>query len=262
MMNGVMMVALVQSCVTAHLLLPLSSSDPILARPMLLRGATCRRRCVSPRCGGDEVPGDEAFSLEQLRMVAAKHPDARLGKFDQLRKEGPQHLTSPRQVVEFVMNELSVGNVDQAFMFTCVPVAKRGVHKSSTDWSRRMNWETCKVINGAPSGVACDATKFDSIIRSRFSPLLATSTYRFVGDTSAWQVDRGREKMTAVKNYVVEAKTRSESGRQSEHLLLKFRLVYDWLLYCHLVASCTIVSVSIDKHFPGAEDDGGGSLDI
>jgi len=57
-------------------------------------------------------------------------------------------------------------------------------------------------------------------------------------------------KMTAVKDYVVEVKTSHQ-----EHLLLKFKLVYDWLVYCHLVASVDIMSVdALGKHFPGADD--------
>ena len=56
--------------------------------------------------------------------------------------------------------------------------------------------------------------------------------------------------MTAVKEFVVEMKTSN-----NEHHLVKFKLVYDWLLYCHLVCSCTLVSASTNKHFPGAEDD-------
>lgn len=38
--------------------------------------------------------------------------------------------------------------------------------------------------------------------------------------------------MTAVKEYMVEVKS-----CKGEHLLYKFKLVYDWLLFCHLVAS-------------------------
>ena len=63
--------------------------------------------------------------------------------------------------------------------------------------------------------------------------------------------------MTAVKVYVVEVRTRS-----GEHLLLKFKLVYDWLLYCHMVAGVLITAVSTHKFFPGADDEADLDLDI
>jgi len=59
--------------------------------------------------------------------------------------------------------------------------------------------------------------------------LLETEEFRFVGDASSWQQENGMAKMTAVKDYVVEVKTSHQ-----EHLLLKFKLVYDWLVYCHV----------------------------
>ena len=80
--------------------------------------------------------------------------DVVLGRRDALRELGPHHTTTPKEVVEFVITQLRQGDVDEAFSFTCIPVAKRGCHKSSTDWSRRMAWEKASVIAGAPSGKA------------------------------------------------------------------------------------------------------------
>lgn len=47
-------------------------------------------------------------------------------------------------------------------------------------------------------------------------------------------------------------------------ILLQFKLVYDWLLYCHLVASCTILSGETSRFFPGGgeEEDSSGLMDI
>ena len=67
---------------------------------------------------------------------------------------------------------------------------------------------------------------------SSSQPLLDTESFRFVGDDSAWQQQNGQAKMTAVKDYVVEVKTKDQ-----EHLLLKFKLVYDWLVFCHVRGS-------------------------
>jgi len=73
--------------------------------------------------------------------------------------------------------------------------------------------------------------------------------YRFIGDRTSWQQKNGQQKMTAVKEYVVELKTARE-----EHFLVKMRLVYDWLLYCHLVATVELFAMSSQSAFPGAED--------
>ena len=71
--------------------------------------------------------------------------------------------------------------------------------------------------------------------------------YRFIGDASAWQQPNG-ESATAVKEYVVEVKTVS-----GQHLLVKFKLVYDWLLYCHLIATVGVFALT-SSAFPGADD--------
>ena len=84
---------------------------------------------------------------------------------------------------------------------------------------------------------------------SNYQPLLQTEGYRFVGDASAWQLKNGHEKFTAVKEYLVELKT-----AKGEHLLVSFKLVYDWLLYCHLIATVRILSAMSSKAFPGTEE--------
>merc|ERR1719473_1199861 len=55
-----------------------------------------------------------------------------LGRYEALREYGPHHTTTPKEVVEYVINRLRAGDMDQAFTFTCIPVTKRGCHKSST----------------------------------------------------------------------------------------------------------------------------------
>lgn len=213
-----------------------------------LRGVTVRRARSTLLSASDGEEGEISFGA--LRAEAERRSGTDFGKFHQLKQLGPHHTTTPKQVVEHVITELREGNVSQAFAFTCVPVTKRGTHKTSTDWTQRMAWEKCNVINGAPSGRFVDLPTFESMVKARYSPLLDTEEFRFVGDASPWQQKQGREKMTAVKDYVVEVKTRSQ-----EHLLLKFKLVYDWLVYCHLVASVDIMSIDrLGKHFPGAED--------
>ena len=189
-------------------------------------------RCPAPRC-----VSDDPFSFAALRQEAERRGGESLGKFAAMRHFGPHHTTTPREVVQHIITELQQHNISQAFAFTAVPVLKRGTHKSSTDWSHRMSWEKAKVINDAPSGKACNADDFEAMVRSKYAPLLNVVQYRFVGDDSAWQQKNGHEKMTAVKDYVVEVRT-----RESEHLLLKFKLVYDWLVYCHLVASVRSIS--------------------
>jgi hypothetical protein len=104
------------------------------------------------------------------------------------------------------------------------------------------------VIGGAPSGKALESEDFEAMVRSTYSSMLDTKEYRFIGDSSAWQQKRGHEKMTAVKEYVVETKT-----AKGDHHLLKFKLVYDWLLYCHLIATVQLFVLSSNA-FPGAED--------
>ena len=58
---------------------------------------------------------------------------------------------------------------------------------------------------------------------AHIAPLLDLDVFRFVGDDTPWQDKGGLEKMTDPKDYVVEVKTRS-----GEHLILTFKLVYDW----------------------------------
>ena len=178
---------------------------------------TSRVQCA--RCLLDDNTGHE-ISFSALRAEAERRNGADLGKSLALQKLGPHHTTTPKQVVEHVITQLRAGNVSQAFSFTCVPVTKRGTHKSSTDWSQRMAWEKCTVINGAPSGGFVDLPAFETMVKSRYSALLETNMFRFVGDDSPWQQKHGREPMTAVKEYVVEVMTCRE-----EHLLLKFKLV-------------------------------------
>jgi len=221
-----------------------------------LQHVSARSRCLL-RCSEQADSDDEALpeatgdiSFSALRNEMERRGPADLGKFAAMHQLGPHHTTTPKQVVEHVITELREGNISQAFQFSCVPVTKRGTHKTSTDWSQRMAWEKCNVINGAPSGRFVDLTDFEAMVKSRYAALLDTEQFRFVGDASPWQQKQGHEKMTAVKDYVVEVKTRSK-----EHLLLKFKLVYDWLLFCHLVASVDVMSVDrLGKHFPGSED--------
>lgn len=166
-----------------------------------------------------------------------------------MQANGPHHTTTPREVVEYVVTKLRQGEIDEAFAFTCIPMAKRGCHKSSTDWTRRMAWERARVIGGAPSGTAYERDPFAQMVRKTYAPLLQTDGYRFIGDASSWQQKNGLEKATAVKEYVVELKT-----TKNEHMLVKFKLVYDWLLYCHLIATVDILSAMSSKAFPGSED--------
>ena len=99
------------------------------------------------------------------------------------------------------------------------------------------------------SGKFHEKSSFESAIKSNYQPLLQTEGYRFVGDASAWQLKNGHEKFTAVKEYLVELKT-----AKGEHLLVSFKLVYDWLLYCHLIATVRILSAMSSKAFPGTEE--------
>jgi len=216
---------------------------------------TCTRRAAPIHCNAapDEDASSSDLSISALRAEILKRAESGavqdMGKKEALARIGPHANTSPRDVVEHVVTSCRGGDIHQAFRFTCIPVAKRGTHKSSTDWSMRMRWEKCKLIGDAPSGAACDTAGFEAMMRERYTPLLQTEAFRLVGDGSAWQQKNGHEKMTAPKEYVVEIKT-----KQGEHYLLKITLVYDWLVYCHLVASVALLSASTAKHFPGAED--------
>eukprot|EP00316_Scyphosphaera_apsteinii_P021357 CAMPEP_0119338002 /NCGR_PEP_ID=MMETSP1333-20130426/95157_1 /TAXON_ID=418940 /ORGANISM="Scyphosphaera apsteinii, Strain RCC1455" /LENGTH=172 /DNA_ID=CAMNT_0007349177 /DNA_START=253 /DNA_END=771 /DNA_ORIENTATION=+ len=163
-----------------------------------------------------------------------------------MQQDGPHHTVTPRDVVEFVITETCKGNLSQAFKFTAIPVMKQGCHKSSTDWTQRMSWEKSRVISGVPSGPFNDYAGFESMVRSRYSALLDTEGFRFVGDDSSWQSKNGLEKETAVKEYVVELKTEKEA-----HYLIKFKLVYDWLVFCHLVVSVSVLSADPSRFFPG-----------
>ena len=112
-----------------------------------------------------------------------------------------------------------------------------------------MAWEKARVIGGAPSGKALPADEFAQMLRTTYAPLFQTVSYRFVGDASSWQQKDGLEKPTSVKEYVVELKTSA-----GDHMLVKFKLVYDWLLHCHLIATVGILSAMSSKAFPGSED--------
>jgi len=203
----------------------------------------CRRASV-------RMDGAADFSFSALRREAARRGSgANLGKFDMLRKIGPHDQTSPRQVIEHVIVELQAGNLSQAFTFTSMPPWRQGVHKSTTDWTQRMAWDKSTIIEGTPSGRTVTLSDFEEMVRTRYGSLLQTEQYRFIGDSSPWQMKDGRAKPTAEKEYMVELRMRN-----GEHQIVRFKLVYDWLLYCHLVATCTLQSVTISKHFPGAED--------
>jgi len=192
----------------------------------------------------------DEFSFAALRREAANRgTGVTLGKFDQMRKLGPHHTTSPKEVIEHVVMELQEGNLSAPFTFTSMPPWRQGTHRSSTDWSQRMAWDKATIINGHPSGSTVTFDSFSAMVRERYASLLQTSQYRFVGDASAWQTKQGREMPTDEKEYVVEVQTRN-----GEHCLVKFRLVYDWLLHCHLVSTVALFSATHDKHFPGEEE--------
>ena len=221
----------------------------------LLASSVARFRSKAPPARALHVrcllEDDDTSLFAQLRTEVGRRSKegASLGKMQAMQQFGPHHTVTPKDVVEFVITELRSGNISQAFAFSAIPVTKRGTHKSSTDWSRRMAWEKAQIIGGAPSGQHHDASRFEIMVKEKYAALLDTDAFRFLGDDSPWQQKNGMEKMTAVKEYVVEVKTRN-----AEHYLLKFRLVYDWLLYCHLVTSVSMLSASSSKHFPGAED--------
>ena len=88
-----------------------------------------------------------------------------LGRFADMQRLGPHHTTTPKEVVEYVVQKLREGNMDEAFTFTCIPVTKRGCHKSSTDWTRRMAWENSRVIGGAPRCAVFAAYLFSRSLR-------------------------------------------------------------------------------------------------
>ena len=194
--------------------------------PAVHRVPRVPRVLSAPRCALEE--GDLTAKLQQELMRRSEGGvelefAPGMGRMAALSQQGPHHTTTPKEVVEYVIMSLRQKNVTEAFKFTCIPSHKRGCHKSSTDWTRRMAWEKARVIGGAPSGKALESEDFEAMVRSTYSSMLDTKEYRFIGDSSAWQQKRGHEKMTAVKEYVVETKT-----AKGDHLLLKFKLVYDW----------------------------------
>ena len=196
------------------------------ASPTVHRVPRVLRVPAAPRCALEE--GDLTAKLQQ-ELARRSEGGVQLefapgmGRMAALQQQGPHHTTTPKEVVEYVIMSLRQKNVTEAFKFTCIPSHKRGCHKSSTDWTRRMAWEKARVIGGAPSGKALESDDFEAMVRSTYGCMLETKEYRFIGDSSAWQQKRGHEKMTAVKEYVVETKT-----AKGDHLLLKFKLVYDW----------------------------------
>jgi len=200
---------------------------------------------------------DAAFSMGALRQEIERRGvengtklefQPGLGRFEKMQRDGPHHTTTPKEVVEYVLTKLQEGQLAEAFTFSCIPVTKRGCHKSSTDWTRRMAWGRSRVIGGAPSGKALPRDEWDAMVLDTYAPLTKTQGYRFLGDTSDWQQKNGEAEMTAVKEYVVELKTTG-----GEHLLVKWKLVYDWLLYCHLVATVELFAMT-SSAFPGSED--------
>jgi len=233
-------------CATLLLGLPGTTSLHVGHGSLHLRHGVANRRCTACK-----LLSDDELSFSALLAEAQKRETfgLDLGRSHALASRGPHHTTTPKEVVEHVLTMLRTGNVGQAFNFTCIPVTKRGTHKSSTDWTHRMAWEKCQVINDQPSGGYLNERDFRQMVQTRYPSLLETDAFRFVGDDSAWQQKKGKEKMTAVKEFIVEVKTLKE-----EHLLFKFKLVYDWLVQCHLVASVSALSASTSKHFPGSDD--------
>ena len=236
----------------------LSFAAVLVAEAALFRSPAlhAQRSFCRPRAAARLLLDDSEFSMSSLQKELAKRSEEGgtklefapgLGRFEKMRRDGPHHTTTPKEVVEYVVTKLQEGDIDAAFEFTCIPVSKRGCHKSSTVWTRRMAWDKARVIGGAPSGKAHERAEFDAMLRGEYVPLLQTSGYRFLGDASAWQRSNGMSE-TAVKEYVVEVKTTS-----GEHRLARFKLVYDWLLYCHLIATVQMFSLSSNA-FPGAED--------
>ena len=131
------------------------------------------RRCAV-RCSADSA---DEFSFASLRAEAERRGRSDglfggedLGKFDRLRKEGPHDRTSPRQVVEHVLTEMREGDLQQAFDFTSCPPWRQGTHKSSSDWSQRMDWAHSKTIEGVPSGRTCALADFEGLVKSRCAP--------------------------------------------------------------------------------------------
>jgi len=153
------------------------------------------------------------------------------------------------QVIEHIVMQMREGNMSTAFEFTSMPPWRQGTHRSSTDWSQRMAWDKSTIINGHPSGRTVAFDDFSSMVSDRYGGLLQVEQYRFVGDASMWQTKQGQEMPTAEKAYMLEVQTRG-----GEHQLVKFRLVYDWLLHCHLVSMVTVLSATNGKYFPGEDD--------
>ena len=42
--------------------------------------------------------------------------------------------------------------------------------------------------------------------------------------------------------------------QKTGRLLFRLRLVYDWLLYCHLVATVSSFAIDGERFFPGTSD--------
>tara|TARA_B110001452_G_scaffold150782_1_gene125492 strand:+ start:21 stop:791 length:771 start_codon:yes stop_codon:yes gene_type:complete len=205
----------------------LSRPFPVAAR------ARCARSCAA------EPAGD--WSMGELMKEAQKRTP-KLGTMDRMIKDGPSMHTSSQNVVEFVLSQVAAGNISQAFRFTARGGGKpAGVHKSSTDWSKRMNWEKGRVISGACSGRSETEEDFSQMLQQRYPTMLVTKAYRFVGGEAPWYQQR-------VVEHMVEVQT-----SQDEQLLYRFKLVYEPLLHCHLIASVSMIATSTERFFPGAE---------
>ena len=251
-----MRLASLDALTAALLLLAVDCSSALLVS--LHRTPKLHRRASNLQCSAN---AGDAFSFAALQKEVSRRDASEfkqhqtLNKQHALQKYGPHHTTSPKQVVEHIIREhafarnsatpwpcrptahqarwsfpahaesLSAsGNISQAFAFTCVPMNNRGLHKSSTDWSKRMAWDRCRIINDEPSGQFYDHEAFAQMVRERYAPMLGVDGFRFLGDSSAWQQQKGTAKMTDPKQYVVEVKT-----RRGDHLILDFKLLYDWV---------------------------------
>lgn len=202
--------------------LPSSLRTPLRA----VTSCDTSRRHMNPRCD----LSDEEVSLDALRAELRKRePSSDLGRSHALLSQGPHHTTTPKEVVEHVVTQLCQGNVEQAFTFTCVPVTKRGTHKSSTDWTQRMAWEKCQVINGAPSGRYLDSSGFENMVQTRYPALLDTESFRFVGDTSSWQQKNGQARARAL----AWARARNRAWPAPSLLLRTRKLIVRGLDACH-----------------------------
>ena len=163
-------------------------SQAALLSPRALHGTVRRphRHAFPALSAAEPAPNEDSANLEsalasEINRREASGDPALLRyhtKFHAMREMGPHHTTTPRQVVEHIITSLRGGNITQAFAFTCVPVGKRGTHKSSTDWSNRMAWEKASVINGAPSGLFYNRDAFESAVRSNCCCKLGTFDLR------------------------------------------------------------------------------------